>query len=118
MDMPMLDEEEFRRFFECHRASMASYRQHSKKVNNLSIGTRPFEEMFQSALDLYETMTGYKETNINAIYHHRLALYGAPCPVCQKPLRTPRAKLCVLCGWKKDHAVTPLKTNQCSSDHA
>ena len=52
----------------------------------------------QGALDLYEEMTGLRETNINAIWHHRIALYGPPCTECGKPLRTPRASFCAACG--------------------
>lgn len=52
----------------------------------------------QPALDIYERQTGYCETNINAIWHHRIALYGPPCKKCGKPLRTPKAKLCAACG--------------------
>jgi len=38
----------------------------------------------------YERITGFHETNPNAVYHHRLALYGPGCSNCGKPLRTPR----------------------------
>lgn len=54
----------------------------------------------QAALDLYAEMTGLRETNINAIWHHRIADYGPPCGFCGKPLRTPKAKLCAACGAK------------------
>lgn len=53
---------------------------------------------FAEALDLYERLTGFRETNHLAIYHHRLSLYGPPCKACGKPLRTPQAKLCAACG--------------------
>jgi hypothetical protein len=43
-------------------------------------------------------MTGLRETNINAIWHHRIAEYGPPCGACGKPLRTPKARLCAACG--------------------
>jgi hypothetical protein len=45
----------------------------------------------------YEQMTGFVETNPNAVYHHITAFYGPPCKACGKPLRTPRAKLCAAC---------------------
>ncbi len=54
-------------------------------------------------LDLYEHITGFKETNLNAIHHHRLSLYGSPCQVCGKPLRTPLARYCANCGVEKHH---------------
>lgn len=52
----------------------------------------------KDAFDLYERLTGRRETSLDAIRHHRLALYGPPCAHCGQPLRTPRAKLCAACG--------------------
>jgi len=72
--MPMLEETE--------------YAQVLSKVN-----TRDFSLFLAE----YERITGYRETNPNAIYHHRLAMYGPPCKHCGKPLRTPQAKLCGSC---------------------
>ena len=59
---------------------------------------RELKEGRQRALDLYETFTGFRETNHLALYHHRESIYGPPCGWCGKPLRTPRAKLCADCG--------------------
>ena len=76
--MPMLDEEEFQ--------SLISRRDPAE-----------YSDGFPSLLREYERITGFHETNPNAVYHHRLSLYGRPCKVCGKPLRTPKAKLCVSC---------------------
>lgn len=52
---------------------------------------------FSMMLDEYERVTGYTETNPNAVYHHRLLMYGPPCKHCGKPLRTPQPKFCGAC---------------------
>ena len=75
----MLDEEEYRR------------------VTSLKApGIKP-ADMFAPMLAEYELITGFRETNPNAIFHHRLSLYGPACHFCGKPLRTPAAKLCGNC---------------------
>jgi hypothetical protein len=55
------------------------------------------EQMFGPVLREYERITGFCETNPNAIYHHVLSKYGPPCLKCGKPLRTPKAKICGAC---------------------
>ena len=54
--------------------------------------------MWPGALERYFQLSGYRETNINALWHHRVSQYGPPCKVCGKPLRTPKAKMCAACG--------------------
>ncbi len=60
---------------------------------------------FGAVLDEYERITGFRETNINAIYHHRASMYGPPCGNCGKPLRTPVAKFCGPCGARRGDRV-------------
>jgi len=44
-----------------------------------------------SACHLYARLTGFVETNPNAIWHHRAADCGPFCRHCRRPLRTARA---------------------------
>jgi hypothetical protein len=46
----------------------------------------------------YERLTGFKETNPNAVHHHVASQYGPPCRECGKPFRTPKASFCAACG--------------------
>jgi len=83
VEMPMLDESEWARI---------------TPLLNAAVRDPAAREV---ALDLYEEMTGFRETNINAIFHHRIADHGAPCTSCGKPLRTPKASFCAACGLLK-----------------
>jgi len=49
-------------------------------------------------LDEYERLTGFRETDLYAVLHHRIALYGPPCPRCDTALRTPVAYKCFECA--------------------
>jgi len=95
-EMPMLDEEEYSQIAPLYTESMKATKEFRKRWNI------PFEgisisERFRPVRDEYERLTGMKETNENAIMHHRLSLYGPPCRTCSRPLRTPKAKLCASC---------------------
>ena len=81
MDIPMLDDVEWERVWHAHRVAMDHHRD-----------GRPV------ALAEYERLTGFKETNINALFHHRISCHGTPCPRCGKVLRTPVAFKCFECG--------------------
>jgi hypothetical protein len=82
----MLDEDEFR---------LVTSKRGSKGGQNMA---EIKERMFGPVLREYERVTGFRETNPNAVYHHRLSLYGSPCSNCGKPLRTQRARYCAACG--------------------
>lgn len=88
MEMPMLDEEEFAQI-----APLFS------KVSKARSGN--LSERFRPVLDKYFELTGFMETNQNAIWHHRISLYGPPCEKCGKPYRTSVASFCAACGNKR-----------------
>lgn len=91
MEIPMLDETEF---------EMVSKLYGDAFKHKIGSGiTR--EEKFKPMLEYYEEITGYKETEPNAIMHHRISQYGPPCESCGKPYRTPKASFCAACGNKR-----------------
>ena len=40
----------------------------------------------QPMLEMYRLLTGFVETNPNAVLHHEVEQYGPSCPSCCKPL--------------------------------
>jgi hypothetical protein len=76
-DVPMLDDDEYRQV--------------------ISLRGKGSQESFALMLAEYERITGFRETNPNATFHHRVSDYGPPCRYCGKPLRTPQAKVCGHC---------------------
>jgi hypothetical protein len=62
-EVPMLDDDEFRRVMSLRGTGDGDL----------------WERQFGPVLREYERITGVKETNINALYHHVESLYGPPC---------------------------------------
>lgn len=85
MEVPMLDDEEFAKIYSLYGVAFR------KKG-------MPIDDRFQELRDEYHKMTGFYESNHNAIMHHRVSIYGPPCEACGKPLRTPQAAFCAACG--------------------
>jgi hypothetical protein len=84
MDVQMLDDVEYARAAELYKAAFSLK------------GSR--EQRYELLLDYYKEITGFEETEPNAIMHHRISQYGPPCEVCGKPYRTPLASFCAACG--------------------
>jgi hypothetical protein len=85
----MLDDDEFKR-----------------AVSLKGTGTGDLREReFGPVLEEYQRITGFHETNINAFYHHVTSLYGPACHYCGKPLRTPKARLCMACGYPAESTL-------------
>ncbi|MEO8146979.1 MAG: hypothetical protein ABI723_05040 [Bacteroidia bacterium] len=89
MEIPMLDEAEY------EQARLY----YSEEFKNLKHNR---QERFKKILDYYFEITGFEETEPNAIMHHRISIYGPPCENCGKPYRTPQASFCAACGHKRD----------------
>jgi hypothetical protein len=93
----MLDEAEFERwrdvFDRCIRDVES---QRASKANGIS--EAELHRLFEPARALYSEITAAPETHHNEIWNHRRSNYGAPCPACGVPLRTPNATTCGECG--------------------
>lgn len=92
----MLDEAEWERVGAALRNSVQAIKRY-REEHRVSLKEAKTETYWE-ALALYREITGFPETNPQALWHHRIELYGPPCHVCAKPLRTPVAKRCVECG--------------------
>jgi plasmid stabilization system protein ParE len=92
----MLDEEEFVEIARLYRQSTIAAKQYRERWA-AALKDTPLDELYRPVRDRYERLTGRRESNHDAVMHHRLSLYGPPCQQCHKPLRTPKAKLCASC---------------------
>jgi len=93
----MLTEQEWKRMEPALNQAISDVQQY-RVQNKCSLADALEHAHGHTALELYRAITGFAETNINAIRHHRISLYGLPCQACGKPLRTPRASFCAACG--------------------
>ena len=91
MEIPMLNEDEY----------LIAHKLYGKGFQNRKSGIER-KLCFKEILDYYKEVTGFEETEPNAIMHHRIELYGADCPNCKKPLRTKQARYCAECGFGKE----------------
>lgn len=93
----MLDEDEFavvsRLYSECFSATKSE-----RQAEDVGLGLSPIDARFEPVRAEFERLTGFANCHHNAVMHHRLSLFGPPCSVCGKPLRTPDARYCAACG--------------------
>jgi len=96
IDVPMLTEPEWATLSP-HLTDTVERIKGYRTQHNCSL-QEALEKGLGDALEVYERLTGFKETNPNALWHHRRSIYGPPCPECGKPFRTPQARYCAMCS--------------------
>jgi len=96
--IPMLDEREWALMSPALSRTIEDIQAYRRKTG-ASLSECPPQT---SACHLYARLTGFVETNPNAIWHHRAADCGPFCRHCRRPLRTARASFCVGCGTTVD----------------
>jgi hypothetical protein len=107
MELPMLTDEEWP-LVAPHLSNMAARVMRYVKEHGCSLAEAQ-RAVGSEALAMYEKLTGFEESNVNALYHHRLSMYGPPCHVCGKPLRAPLARYCAMCSAER---TVPAKAQQ------
>lgn len=71
-------------------------------AEGLKILEKDRRKRFKKLLDYYNDLTGFGETEPNAIVHHFADMYGPDCESCGKPYRTSQASFCAACGNKRE----------------
>ena len=95
-DIPMLDDREWQQIG-APEGNLSQAMKEYQKRHGVTLDVAK-EEAPKEILTRYKDLTGFEETNVYALYHHRVELYGPPCHACGKPLRTTVARRCVECG--------------------
>lgn len=97
MDLPMLDEDEWARLAPLLDGAIGNIQRY-RQQHHVGLDAVPIPEMYWAASEMFAKLTGATDIAPEALWHHRLSLYGPPCAACGKPLRTPQARLCAACG--------------------
>ena len=76
------------------------------------IGLKEALDDFQSeAAEKYFKMTGYRESDWQSIWHHKLSDYGQKCPTCSHLFRSPTARFCANCGYNPQAEKEPSRNH-------
>jgi len=100
MPIPMLTDEEWqevRPLLQMDIARIKEYRTETGACLQDAIA-----ELQHTACQRYFEITGFTETNPNALWHHYLSKLGPECDSCGQLLRTPQASFCASCGARRD----------------
>jgi hypothetical protein len=106
MNVPMLDEAEWAMVAPLLSSAIQDVKDYRDR-HGVSLAEAKDKALGASALAKYHALTGFSETNVNALWHHRASLYGKPCATCGKPLRTPIATFCAACGSPSNQTFNP-----------
>lgn len=97
MVVPMLDDAEWAELGPLLGDCVAELQRY-RHEHGVSLAEAKDQVFGRAALQKYRELTGFIESNVNALWHHRVSLYGPACASCGKPLRTPKASFCAACG--------------------
>lgn len=99
-EVALLNEEEWSQIAPLLNDRIKWIKEHRKATGCSIEEARQFEPVGQSALRKYQELTGIALEHPDQLWGVRMNDYGSLCPKCEKPFRTPRAKLCAVCGFQ------------------
>jgi hypothetical protein len=94
--VPMLDESEWLQLAPLMYRTLGNSGPHVRP--RAALPDSDLDRTCAAARAKYRELTGYDETQVAAIWHHQLRLYGPPCANCGRLLRTANARYCSGCG--------------------
>ena len=102
-DVPFLDEDEWKVVAPHVTNTVTSIKRYREENGvGLSAAKNAVED---TAVKVFEEVTGYRAPSWDIVRHHRLADYGPECVNCGHLVRTPKASFCANCGEKTASAA-------------
>ena len=105
IEVPMLDEEEYRIIRDVDRDCARAFKEAGSKQSNAPFHLKKSDEELRSIyfaplFAKYTEITGFSSTvyDNTELLNHRLSNCGPMCKQCNKPLRTNTATKCTECG--------------------
>jgi hypothetical protein len=99
-DVPGLDDAEDAELRALWKSCCEMEREHTGDLNAWKvIGVARTSPNFAPVRDRYRQITGQDMATKCMDFFHRLSAMGSPCPNCGVALRTPKAQICLACGW-------------------
>lgn len=111
---PLLTDDEWAKI----EPTFKEYFRRAKIYHELSkLSVRKAEEKAsyaRQALDMYTEITGAKLKHPDDLLFVTFSRYGSLCPTCDRPFRTPMAKICAECGYELPigQVAGPLQSRQ------
>ena len=98
--VPLLDEAEWLSISLLLEDRIRTVQDYRRKSGATLAEAMALEPVGRSALARYAEMTGETLDDPEQLWTVRMSAFGAVCPACGRPFRTPRAHLCAECGYE------------------
>jgi hypothetical protein len=98
-EVPLLNEAEWAQLEPLRVGFVQAVKDYSQATGRPLQEARETMPLRTPAIEKYLELTGVLLDHPDQLFAIRMRDYGAPCPQCHRPFRTPKAKLCADCGY-------------------